>query len=135
MMQNITFWTVIFTTEPKMLAHTILTRLAKVKIRTSLISAMAPAGSEYIIAEMLPENKLPSSAFTIKTEKAETFPRVINANSINIFERPIFAPGRINGGKRFSSKNVMVASEASNPVKAILEVIFLDITLSPRYRT
>ena len=111
------------TTAPKMLTQTMLMLLRKQIKAISAHSAVTPAGNEYIIAEILPENKLPSKILAIQTQKALDLPRVKRAISTKILEIPIFAPGMKMGGKRLSIQKANV----ENPAKIAVKVSSLDL--------
>ena len=124
---------VILVTEPKTLIARMLVFFVKYKSKTSSVKLITPAGNEYITAEIFPANKLPITVFTISTAKPNFAPSVKTDKRINTFESPNLAPGRIMGGKRFSSIKVRVASAENIPAVTIfLKLKFL--IPSPRYR-
>lgn len=97
----------------------------------SNVKDTSPAGSEYISDEIFPENKLPSTVLTISTAYAYFPPSTIRDSSINTFESPNLAPGKIMGGNRFSSINANSARAESIPDR----VSFIDsFIISPHHR-
>jgi hypothetical protein len=72
--------------------------------------ATIPPVKEYIMAEMFPANSAPRSVRTATIIKASTGEYIISAIKENMLESPIFAPGIMSGGNRFSIKKTIKLS-------------------------
>ncbi len=99
-----------------------LTFLTRYSSNTSTPSDSKPAGSEYIIDERFPENKLPSTILITSAANPLGTPIIMLASKMNMFEIPILAPGIMSGGNRLSSIKAISAAAASKPVIAIFLV-------------
>ena len=111
-------------TAPKTLVATTLT-LVKCNRMSSSVSAISPAGREYIMADRLPAKILPITVLMISVAIPYFQPSKIAERRMNALEIPSLAPGKMIGGKRFSSiKDIRAAAERI-PHNEILKEVFI----------
>jgi CxxC motif-containing protein len=99
----------VLTIAPATLTEIMLDFLIKCKIKSSIDKQITPAGREYNIIEILPENKLPITVITINDANAKGVPSKMADSKMKILESPSLAPGKIMGGKRLSRVKVISA--------------------------
>ena len=117
----------LFITAPKIEIAKILTFLTKYISTISTESEITPAGNEYNIAEILPENKLPSITLITKVINPNCQPKIKVDNRIKILLSPIFADGKISGGNALSIIKAIVAKADKIPHNAIFLIVIFFI--------
>jgi hypothetical protein len=92
-----------------------------------------PPVNEYIKADKLPAKIAPSNVLTAITINASQGEYKIKAAKENMFERPIFAPGIIRGGKRLSIKNIIKLNAVKMASVAIFFAARFDLLIQNNY--
>ena len=114
-----------------MLIVTILNFLVKIIKIICIKRATKLDGKEYIIVEILPENKPPNTTLITSEIKAYFSPIINNISKIKILDKPNLAPGIISGGKRLSIVKAIIEMAVKIAVKVIfLRVIFFCILIT-----
>ena len=99
-----------------------------------------PADREYINETKLPTIKDPSVVLTTIKIIASIGPNMNSVTSVNMLDKPIFAPGRNSGGNRLSSIKDIKLSAVNMPIVAtrfalnlnVLDTVFIiPLNLSP----
>ncbi len=79
-----------------------------------------PAVKLFKRVDTLPAKKLAKTVRTMMTIKPSSGPNITSARREKMLESPIFAPGKNNGGNRFSTKNIIRLSAEKRDSTAIL---------------